>query len=198
MATHSSTLAWKIPVTEGLCRLQSIGLQRVGHDWVTSLSFSLSGIGEGHGNPLQCSCLENARDGGAWWAALYGVTQSRTRLQRHSSSSSSGNKKVDVKETTTWAQVWLCFTVATLLGDRSEKMEKQKELVWLFIVAHLANVKGVCGPRSVCFYTLCLSLPALEKSPWMHFSGNSVLQVQAVLCAYRIHYTDVSDASSLI
>ena len=43
--------------------------------------------GEGNGNPLQCSCLENPRDGGAWWAAVYGVAQSRTRLKRLSSSS---------------------------------------------------------------------------------------------------------------
>ena len=50
--------------------------------------FSLSCTGEGNGNPLQCSCLENPRDGGAWWAALYGVAQSRTRLKRLSSSSS--------------------------------------------------------------------------------------------------------------
>ena len=50
--------------------------------------FSLSCIGEGNGNPLQYSCLENPRDGGAWWAAAYGVTQSRTRLKRLSSSSS--------------------------------------------------------------------------------------------------------------
>ena len=50
--------------------------------------FSLSCIGEGNGNPLQCSCLENPRDGGAWWAAVYGVAQSWTRLKRHSSSSS--------------------------------------------------------------------------------------------------------------
>ena len=40
--------------------------------------FSLSCIGEGNGNPLQCSCLENPRDGGTWWAAVYGVAQSRT------------------------------------------------------------------------------------------------------------------------
>ena len=51
--------------------------------------FSLSCIGEGNGNPLQCSCLENPRDGGAWWAAVYGVPQSRTLLKRFSSSSSS-------------------------------------------------------------------------------------------------------------
>ena len=50
--------------------------------------FSLSCIGEGNGNPLQCSCLENPRDRGAWWAAVYGVAQSRTWLKRLSSSSS--------------------------------------------------------------------------------------------------------------
>ena len=49
--------------------------------------FSLSCIGEGNDNPLQCSCLENPRDGGAWWAAVYGVAQSRTRLKQLSSSS---------------------------------------------------------------------------------------------------------------
>ena len=137
MAPHSSTLAWKIPWMEEPGRLQSMGSLRIGHDWATSLShslsifmlwrrkwqptpvfmpgeshgqrslvgcspwnreeldtterlhfpFSLSYIGEGNGNPLQCSCLENPRDGGAWWAAVYGVTQSRTRLKRLSSSS---------------------------------------------------------------------------------------------------------------
>ena len=50
--------------------------------------FSFSCIGEGNGNPLQDSCLENPRDRGAWWAAVYGVTQSQTRLKRLSSSSS--------------------------------------------------------------------------------------------------------------
>ena len=50
--------------------------------------FSLSCVGEGNGNPLQCSCLENPRDGGTWWAAIYGVPQSQTRLKRLSSSSS--------------------------------------------------------------------------------------------------------------
>ena len=51
--------------------------------------FSLSCIGEGNGNPLHCSCLENPRDGGAWWAAVYGVAQSRTWLEQFSSGSSS-------------------------------------------------------------------------------------------------------------
>ena len=56
--------------------------------------FSLSCIGEGNGNLLQCSCLENPRDGGAWWAAIYGVTQSRTRLKWLSRSSSITNYKL--------------------------------------------------------------------------------------------------------
>ena len=83
MAPHSSTLVWKIPWTEEPGRLQSMGLLGVGHDWATSLS----GIGEGNGNPLQCSCLENPKDRGAWWAAISGVAQSRTRLKQLSSSS---------------------------------------------------------------------------------------------------------------
>ena len=62
---------------------------RWGSDMTERLDFhfSLSCIGEGNGNPLQCSCLENPRDGGAWWADVYGVTQSQTRLKWLSSSS---------------------------------------------------------------------------------------------------------------
>ena len=55
--------------------------------------FSLSCVGEGNGNPLQCSCLENPRDRGAWWAAVYGVAQSWTRLKKLSSSSGSNHKE---------------------------------------------------------------------------------------------------------
>ena len=51
-------------------------------------------IGEGNGNPLQCSCLENPTERGAWWAAIYGVTQSQTRLKRLSSSSSMHNRTI--------------------------------------------------------------------------------------------------------
>ena len=87
MVPHSSTLAWKIPWMEEPGGIQSMGSLRVEHDWGTSLS--LSCIGEGNGHPLQCSCLENPRDRGAWWAAIYGVAQSWTRLKQLSSSSSS-------------------------------------------------------------------------------------------------------------
>ena len=60
--------------------------------------FSLSCTGEGNGNPLQCSCLENPRDGGAWWAAIYGVSQSRTQLKRLSSSSRDCHTELSRKE----------------------------------------------------------------------------------------------------
>ena len=82
MATHSSVLAWRIPGMgePGGCHLWG----RTELDMTTEqfhFHFSLSCIGERNGNPLQCSCLENPRDRGAWWAAVYGVAQSRTRLK---------------------------------------------------------------------------------------------------------------------
>ena len=90
MAPHSTTLAWKIPWMEEPGRLQSMGSLSDKMDTTERLHFhfSLSCIGEGNGNPLQCSCLENPRDRGAWWVAVYGVAQSRTLLKQLSSSSS--------------------------------------------------------------------------------------------------------------
>ena len=86
-APHSSTLAWKIPWMEEPGGLQSMGSLRVGTTERLHFHFPLSRIGGGNGNPLQCSCLENPRDGRAWWAAIYGVTQGRARLKRLSGSS---------------------------------------------------------------------------------------------------------------
>ena len=88
MAPHSSTLAWKIQWTGEPGRLQSMGCQESDTTERLHFHFSLSCIGEGNGNPLQYSCLENPRDGGAWWAAVHGLAQSQTRLKRLSSSSS--------------------------------------------------------------------------------------------------------------
>ena len=100
MATHSSTLAWTIPWKNEPGRLQSMGSLRVKHDWATSVFLFLSCIGEGNGNPLQCSCLENLRDGEAWWAAVYGVAQSRTWLKRLSSSKGGKKNFIQGKSTT--------------------------------------------------------------------------------------------------
>ena len=87
MAPHSSTLAWKIPWTEEPGRQAAVPGVTKSTAQRLHFHFSLSCIGEGNGDPLQCSCLENPRDGGAWWAAVYGVTQGWTRLKRLSSSS---------------------------------------------------------------------------------------------------------------
>ena len=108
MATHPSTFAWKIPWTEEPGGLQSMGSHRVGHDWVTSLS--LSCIGEGNGNLLQCSCLENPREGRSWWAAVYGVVQSRTWLK------------------------WLSSRIFFLLTVGDFKLS-----LWLAFVAHISR-----------------------------------------------------------
>ena len=81
MAPHSSTLAWKIPWTEEPGGLQSMGSLESDTTERLHFHFSLSCTGEGNGNPLQCSCPENPRDGGAWWAEVHGVAESRTRLR---------------------------------------------------------------------------------------------------------------------
>ena len=83
MATHSSTLAWKIPWMEEPDRLQSMGSRSRTRlsDFTFTFHFHALEKEKGNGNPLQYSCLENPTDGGAWWAAVYGVAQSWTRLK---------------------------------------------------------------------------------------------------------------------
>ena len=76
MAPHCSNFAWKIPWTEEPGGLQSMGSLESDTTERLHFHFPFSCIGEGNGN--QCSCLENPRDGGAWWAAVYGVAQSWT------------------------------------------------------------------------------------------------------------------------
>ena len=81
--------------------------------------FSLSCIGEGDGNPLQCSCLENPGDGGAWWAAVYGVSQSWTQLKRLSSSSSkeTGTDVINCLET--------IFKLLPIVGFHFHALQKE-------------------------------------------------------------------------
>ena len=133
MATHSSTLAWKIPWMEEPGRLQSMGSLRVGTTKQLHFHFSLSYIGEGNGNPLQSSCLENPRDGGSCWAAIYGVAQSRTRLKPLNSSRGSA-------------------TLAKLLSSFSMSLIYPSVLPALFLVKVLGSQqhrlhKGLCSPR---------------------------------------------------
>ena len=88
--------------------------------------FSLSLIGEGNGNPLQRSCLENPRDGGAWWAAVYGVAQSRTQLKRLSSSSSSNPQIVFLYQKIIALNIFLTKTFEQLYEEGGGKAESQK------------------------------------------------------------------------
>ena len=93
---------------------------RWGSDTTAQLhfDFSLLCIGEGNGNPLQCSCLENPRDGGAWWAAISRVAQSRTRLKWLSSSSSSNSSSSSSSflfNAKKYLIVWLYHNLSILL-----------------------------------------------------------------------------------
>ena len=121
MAPHSSTLAWKIPwAEEELGRLQFMGSRRVGHDWTTSLSC----IGAGNGNPLQCSCLENPRDRGAGGLpsiGLHRVGHDRSNLaaavekiMRHKIKDSIYTKQRKIYQTLSFSitefYIWYCPT----------------------------------------------------------------------------------------
>ena len=88
--------------------------------------FSLSCIGEGNDNPLLCSCLENPRDGGAWWAAVCGVAQSRTRLKRLSSSSSSSKKLGKLRELVMDREAWCA--AAHVIAKSQTQMSDWTEL----------------------------------------------------------------------
>ena len=121
--------------------------------------FSLLCIGEGNGNPLQCSCLENPRDGRAWWVAVYGVAQSRTRLKRLSSSSSSSPRTkgshwtVFCRAVTKWDLHFKQISLALLLRrDWSGAREAPRALLrlrfqssdldlkWFFIITIQYNI----------------------------------------------------------
>ena len=104
MGPHSSTLAWKIHGWRSLVRYSPRDHEESDTTGWLDFYFSLSCIGEGNGNPLQCSCLENPWDGGAWWAAISGVAQSQTRLKRLSSSKRWSNL-LTVTDSTSW-QIW--------------------------------------------------------------------------------------------
>ena len=92
--------------------------------------FSLSCIGEGNGNPLQCSCLENPRDGGAWWAAVHWVAQSRTRLKRLSSS------RGDLTEISLRKDLKELKRLATDIWEKRMRKREAVQLILSGIISH--------------------------------------------------------------
>ena len=112
--------------------------------------FSLSCIGEGNGSPLQCSCLENPRDGGAWWTAVYGVTQSRTRLKRLTSSSSRAFFMVQLSHLYMTPGKTITFTRWTFVG---KVMSLLFNTLSRFTIAFL--------PRSKCLLISWLQSPSV-------------------------------------
>ena len=129
MAPHSSTLAWKIPWVEEPGGLRPWGREESDMTERLHLHLLLSCIGEGNGSPLQCSCLENPRDGGAWWAAVYGVTQ--TRLKRLSSCS---NTYIYTSVVHTYIHVDTCSGVYTCPGKYLGQRKTDLKLPQWFLV----------------------------------------------------------------
>ena len=156
MAPHSSTLAWKVPWMEKPSRLQSMGSLESDTTQQLHFPFSLSFIGEGNGNPLQCSCLENPRDGGAWWAAIYGVAQSRTRLKWFSSSSSNSF----------WNSLFLESYCWTILKTSDSCLENILSLhypffciiFWFILEFHLLLTSPCMFLNSVYFFIRILNI----------------------------------------
>ena len=111
MAPHSSTLAWKIPWTEEPGGLQSMGSLRVRHDWGTSLSLFTFMHWRRKWQPTLVSCLENHRDRGAWWAAIYEVAQSWTHWSDLAAAADAFQKDC--------ANLYLVFTVIQYHGNPS-------------------------------------------------------------------------------
>ena len=98
--------------------------------------FSLSCTGEGNGNPLQCSCLENPRDGEAWWATVYGVAQSRTQLKRLSSSSCSRHKLSHIQNgwrALTFSCLLLKILTCLVLESNSESKRLAINVIWCMV-----------------------------------------------------------------
>ena len=142
--------------------------------------FSLSCIGEGNGAPLQCSCLENPRDGGAWRAAVYGVTQSRTRLKRLSSSSRFVIAILPISKHLLIS--WLQSLVPIDFGA-------QENEIWHFSTFSPSACHEVIGLMPWSWFFECWVLSQLFHSPLFTFikrlfSSSSLSAIRMVSSAY--------------
>ena len=145
MATHSVLLPGKSHGQRSLVGCSPWGRKESATTKQLRFHFSLSCIGEGNGNPLQCSCLENPKDREAWWAAIYGVAQGRTWLMRLSSSSSRNTYRLYLgwQHRNTLLSQFACVALALTVI-----LPVDSSIPWLFFLF-------VC--LFVCFWPLVLS-----------------------------------------
>ena len=159
MAPHSSTLPGKSHGRRSLVGCSPWGRQESDMTERLDFHFSLSCIVERNGNPLQCSCLENSRDGRAWWAAVSGVAQSRTRLKRLSSSSSSS-----------WGFRHLCFSSISLSSSTSDRFFTKDEISLLPIAVVTYYFPGMDLSPYVAV-TQLLQLSTATSAKYCHTVG---------------------------
>ena len=143
MAPHSNTLALKTPWMEEPGRLHPWGHEESDMTERLHFHFSLSCIGEVNGNLLQCSCLENPRNRGAWWAAVSGVTQSQTLLKRLSSSSSEWNKKKKKRRLTDTDNKLVVTSgeEEKQHGGKERETERERRFLWYYMKSCEWNFK---------------------------------------------------------
>ena len=120
-------------------------------------------VGEGNGNPLQCSCLENPRDRGAWWAAVYGVAQSQTRLKRLRSSSS-------LSHYLGWLPCRYCCSNFSLMVSSLSPLHGDNRVVYITEISPSAESSSVIGTKVWCLkcspLSWSLSWPVPHQTQW--------------------------------
>ena len=143
---------WPIGVIESLL-YKKIFFLNLKQNCSMRFHFSLSCIGEGNGNPLQCSCLENPRDGGAWWAAVYGVTQGWTQLKWFSSSSS-------------WIleEEYCQFCFVSIIHLENYKKKKKWQVVHRNRILEKKILKVKCKIKELCSLQCSSKVPCLFGS----------------------------------
>ena len=145
MTPHSSTL--ENPMDGGDWWAADHGVAK-NRTWVSDFTFhfSLSRIGEGNGNPLQCSCLENPSDGGAWWAAVYGVAQSRTRLRWLTAAAAASQKEKDTQPILT--HIYGICKHGT--KDPTYRVAKQTKMETAHFFSNLSHTPAQVNPEIQC------------------------------------------------
>ena len=160
MATPSSTLAWKIPWKEEPGRLQSIGLQESDTTERLHLHFTLACTGEGNGNPLQCSFLENPRDGGAWWLPSVG-----SHKVRHDWSNLAAAARLKVWSMCT-QKGWEQSSAFPSVSEKRWKTKQMQNYVWKYSERRLGKFQMVISISSLEVF--CWELKAL-KWRWVRY-----------------------------